>query len=241
MLPDVAPAPAEIPAPASFAPWEEILRSLAVSMIPDNYEQTKDWGKQNRVFDGINADVRGGNLRLAKRTAVVNQGLWRRYRVTLVDPERTIQLSIQDRGERQERQHLLISAQFQADVEARFELWALGVKGLNGTLQGIGTLRIDVACSYAIETEFDKGLPALKLVPQIDGLNLTLVDYRARQIGLLRGDIAKAVGDGSRGVLREIVNGQEEKLLKKLRADVVKKQDQLRIAPGDWLFSKSSK
>lgn len=232
------PVAEPIPAPASFGPWEEILRAVAVSMIPENYEKTKDWGKQSRVFGGINADVRGGNLRLAKRTTDVNQGLWRRYRVNLVDPGRTLQFSIQDRGERDDRQYLLISAQILADVEARFELWTLGVKGLNGTVRGIGTLRIDVACSYAIETEFDKGLPTLKLVPKIEGLNLTLVDYRAKQIGLLRGDIAEAVGDGSRAVLREIVNGQEEKLLKKLRADVAKKQDRLRIAPGDWLFSK---
>lgn len=227
-----------VPAPAAFGPWEEILRAVAVSMIPENYEKTKDWGKQSRVFGGINADIRGGNLRLAKRTTDVNQGLWRRYRVNLVDPGRTLQFSIQDRGEREDRQYLLISAQILADVEARFELWTLGVKGLNGTVRGIGTLRIDVACSYAIETEFDKGLPTLKLVPKIEGLNLTLVEYRAKQIGLLRGDIAEAVGDGSRAVLREIVNGQEEKLLKKLRADVAKKQDRLRIAPGDWLFSK---
>ena len=93
-------------------------------MIPENYEKTKDWGKQSRVFGGINADVRGGNLRLAKRTTDVNQGLWRRYRVNLVDPGRTLQFSIQDRGERDDRQYLLISAQILADVEARFELYA---------------------------------------------------------------------------------------------------------------------
>lgn len=229
------------PAPPSFAAWEEILKGLAVSLIPENYENTKDWGKQNRVFDGLNADVRNGNLRIAKRTAMVNHGLWRRYRVTLVEPERTVRVTVHDRGQVEDRQHLLISAQFEAFVDARMELWAMGVKGLNGSVHGTGTMRIDVACSYAIETGFNGALPELRLVPQIDGLNLTLVEYRARKIGPLRGDLAETVGDGGRAVLREIVNGQEEKLLKKLRTDVASRQDRLRLAPGDWLFSSGTK
>jgi hypothetical protein len=229
------------PEPPSYAVWEEILEGLAVSLIPEDYENTKDWGKQNRVFDGINADVRNGSLRLAKRTAVVNNGLWRRYRVTLVEPERTILVTIHDRGQRDDRQHLLISARFEAFVDARMELWTMGVKGLNGSVHGTGTMRIDVACSYAVETEFKGALPELRLVPQIDGLNLTLVEYRARKIGPLRGDLAEAVGDGGRAVLREFVNGQEEKLLKKLRTEVASKQDRLRLAPGDWLFSGGAK
>ncbi len=229
------------PEPPSYAAWEEILKGLAVSLIPQDYENIKDWGKQNRVFDGINADVRNGNLRLAKRTAMVNHGLWRRYRVKLIEPERTVLVTIHDRGHRDARQHLLISAQFEAFVDARMELWTMGVKGLNGSVHGTGTMRIDVALNYAVETEFKGALPELRLVPQVDGLNLTLVEYRARKIGPLRGDLAEAVGDGGRAVLREIVNGQEEKLLKKLRTEVASKQDRLRLAPGDWLFSGSTK
>lgn len=222
----------------SYAAWEEILRALALSLIPPNFEREIDWGKQNRATSGINADIRNGQLRLAKRTTLVNHGFWRKYRVTPVDFARNFVLTIRDLGERDDRQYLYISAQFKADVEARFEFWTLGVKGLNGSLWGVGTMRIDVACNYKVEPAVDNGLPAIRLVPQIDGVNLTLVEYTARKIGLLRGDMADAVGDGSRAILREIVNGQEDKLLVKLRAAVEKEKGRLTVSPGAWLFAK---
>ena len=222
----------------SYAAWEEILHALALSLIPANFEREIDWGKQNRAMSGINADIRNGHLRLAKRTTMVNHGFWRKYRVTPVDPGRNFVLTIRDLGERDDRRYLYISAQFKADVEARFEFWTLGVKGLNGSLWGVGTMRIDVACNYKVEPAVDNGLPAIRLVPQIDGVNLTLVDYTARKIGLLRGEMADAVGDGSRAILREIVNGQEDKLLVKLRAAVEKEKGRLTVSPGAWLFAK---
>jgi hypothetical protein len=226
---------------SSFADWEQILRALAVSMIPQDYENTKDWGKTKKTFDGVKADTNKGYLRLSKHESVVRHGLWKRYRVTLIDPDKTLKLALTDLGEANDRRRIRISSEFRAAVQGRVELWTLGVKGLNGEVRGTGAMRIDVLCNYRIASVVQDGFPALRLVPEIERINLTLVEYTADKIGVFKGELAEAAGDGSRAVLREIVDAQEKTLLRKARKAVAEQQDRLTLSPAQWWFSGDKK
>ena len=56
---------------------------LIEDAIPDHYEKEKDWGKTKNITVGI----RNKGIKLYRRKKPVNHGVWKRYRVSLVEPE----------------------------------------------------------------------------------------------------------------------------------------------------------
>jgi hypothetical protein len=232
---DEQPAAPAIASPIDIS-WSDIAREVALHVIPENYRDDRHWDKTEKVASGVRVKAKDGQIRLEQREKKVNHGFWRRFSMSLLNPEKTFQLDIKNVRKTPEgatRFDLFVSVR--ARCETQFALWTWGVKGINGTVESDVTVQALLDCSFRVESEFAEGsvLPAFALKPQFHSLDLKLSDVDTRKIGLLGGWVAEELGNGTRKAFEDLLQSQEKPVLERIRKSVAKNQDCLRLDPAE--------
>jgi len=229
------PAVSPAAAPTDFS-WAGIAREIALHVIPENYRDDRHWDKTEKVASGVKVKTKGGQVRFEQREKKVNHGFWRRFSMSLLNPEKTLELNIRNTRTTPDgatRFDLFVSVR--ARCETQFAMWTWGVKGINGTVESDVSVQALLDCSFRIDSEFkpDSLLPVFVVQPQFHDLDLKLTDVDTRKIGLLGGWIAEELGNGTRKAFEDLLQSQERPLLERIRKSVAKKQDRLRLNPAD--------
>jgi hypothetical protein len=214
-------ASATIPVPGSAAEPLGDVRSLSSFIeeivreaLPAEYEDRDDWGRKVRL--------------LSKR---VNHGLWKRYRVKLLNPEHRFRLELRNVRAHAGGMACEVAVTARARVVARAESWNYGVKAWSTDASTDVTVKIVADCELRWRTEerASEWLADLVLEPHVRDVRLRLTDVDVRRVGLLRGDAAEALGNGSRRFVEQLLERQEPRVLKKVRREAEELQDRLRI------------
>jgi len=194
----------------------ELLKVLLLESLRDDYVNMRHWGGTIKRFDGLK--IRG--LHISKRERDVPHGIWRRYKATLVQPEKTFdarvtQLEPLPSG----KIPFSIEITLRARCEATFAWWAYGVKGLNGTAVSHATLqlRMILETSPTIALNLNTPFPQVELRPTVKSVELELKDLDVDRLGVLRGDLAEILGKGSQQAVEVLIQKQEEKIRSKLQ------------------------
>ena len=199
--------------PADFS---ELLRMLLLESMKSEYADLRHWKRTVERFDGFH--IHG--IRISKRERDVPHGFWRRYKVTLIQPEKTFEAQVQQLAPTPEGAipfSILIS--LRARCEATFAWWAYGVKGINGTAVSDATihLRLRLETSPKIHFRLNSPFPQFDLRPRVTHVELKLKDLDVRKLGILKGDLAEVLGDGSRKAVEAMMQQQEGKIRDKLQ------------------------
>lgn len=220
-----------------------LVETIVREAIPREFEDDKHWGKRKKVVNGLDIETKRGLPRISKRERAVRHGFWRRYIVTLLDPQETLHLRIDNlrspaNGEF--RWDLHVSTR--TNVEARFEHWNLGVKLLNGSMDADATLHVHAACSLKIglETDEDTSSPVIVLSPTVHAIDLALPDLDVNKFGKAQGPVVREIGSGLEDIIEELLQTQEKSIRKKAQKTINKHADDLRIPIGEFFTSRWS-
>ena len=235
----VGVARADEPAPENERRLSELVESIVRAAVPRTFEDVRHWNKHEKVFAGVKVKTDGLNVRISKRTKVVRHGFWRRYTVTLIDPERTLKVRISD------VQSLggglwtfTVTADVRANVLVRFEHWNLGVKLFNTSSEANASLRLRSDCSLKVAVESDdKTGPVVVFTPDVKTVKLSLPNLDVKKFGELRGDVATDLFDGLENVIEDLLETQEGNVRKQARKEIARHQDDLRIPLGRFVTS----
>jgi hypothetical protein len=88
--------------------------------------------------------------------------------------------------------------------------------------------------SIQTETRPNRLIPDVVLDPRINRISLALSNLDVRRIGEIRGDVAEAIGDGSRRFIEDLLKAQEGRVLTKANEAIDKKRSSLRSST--WHF-----
>lgn len=220
-----------------------LVETIVREAIPRQFENDKHWNKRTKVVNGLDIETKRGLPRISKRERAVRHGFWRRYQVTLINPQETLHLRIDNlrspsAGEF--RWDLFVS--MRANVEARFEHWNLGVKLLNGSTNADATLNVHADCSLKISLEADaeSSLPVVVLRPTVHTIHLTLPDIDVHKFGKVEGPVVREIGSGLEDIIEELLQSQEKSVLKQAQKSIDKHEDDLRIPLPEFLTSRWS-
>jgi hypothetical protein len=217
--------------------WSEIVEDLVVNLIPENYSDDRHWGKTAKVSRGVRVRTKGGQVRLEQREKKVNHGFWRRVKVKLLDPEKTLQLEIRNvRVMEDQSTRFELSLKVRARCETQFAFWTYDVKGLNGSVESDVTVQSLADCSFRIETASKEGalLPEVAFAPQVHDLDLKLSDVDTRRVGIVGGWVADELGNVTRKAVEEVLQSQEPKILERIQKSIRKNEDRMQIDLNDW-------
>src|SRR5215475_8916108 len=65
----------------------KVVAGMIADAIPREYEKYKDWGNTKRITTGLDFKGHPWDPKIDRRKSDVNEGVWKHYRVTLVEPE----------------------------------------------------------------------------------------------------------------------------------------------------------
>jgi hypothetical protein len=224
-------------AEATPSSWSDVVEDVVVNLIPENYSDDRHWGKTEKVSRGVRVRTQGGRVRFEQRTKKVNHGFWRRVKVKLLEPDKTLQLEIRNVRTAEDgatRFDLFLTVR--ARCETQFAFWTYDVKGFNGSLESDVTVQARADCSFRIKTaaKEDSFLPEVEVEPQVHDLDLKLSDVDTRKVGRIGGWVADELGNFTREAMEDLLQAQEKKVLERIQKSIRKNEDRLRLDLNSW-------
>ncbi len=208
-----------------------LVEDIVRASLPQTFEDSRHWDKHEEIFSGFKVRNDGLNVRISKREKSVKHGFWRKYTVTLLNPDETFHLAVrhwQPIGEG--RYTFEVMAEVRVRVLARFEHWNLGVKLLNGSTEADASLRLRADCSlqWELARVEDQG-PVIVLKPDVVNIDLELGDLDVRKVGELRGSAAAELGNGLQDPIEDLLQTQEKSVRKQAWKEIERHRDDLRL------------
>ncbi len=218
----------------------QIAARLVAEAIPREYERAKDWGRTKRMTVGLRSSGNFFDFDIHRRKKDVRDGVWSKYRMTLVEPERhfDIQISnVRQIAPARIAMTLYVTAKVEGWVRTR--VYERGVHLVS--LEAVGTTSVklwidsEVAFESATSSAF---LPSLAMRPRVTNARIELDDFRLKRISDVRGAVAHEIGDGLRRVIEDELSGQN--LVSKLNRSIARRQDQFNLSPERLLGDQSA-
>ena len=218
---------------------DDFLTQLALDSMPVRYVEDKDWGKQKERWDGIKVSFKNGRLLTKRRKKMVNHGTWDRYEVSLVDPENSFSVQLNNFEETDSDRvtfDVIITAK--VNVVARQAKWVKGVQLYSISADGSAAVKLAISASLGSRLDVAKFPPDLIFDPRIEDAKIELEDFRIDRVSKAGGEFAQQVTRIVKSKLDKKVAAKEEKLVKKLNAKIEKNRDRLTLSANDAVKSK---
>jgi hypothetical protein len=203
---------------------------LIADAIPREYERYKDWGRTKRITTGVRSSGNFFEFDIHRRQTEVNHGVWKHYRVTLIEPDQHLAVRIDDlrsAGPGRVACTLLVAAKLHG--WARTKVYNRGVHLIALEAECDTSLQLALEVEVAIETAPSSLLTGIAVRPQVTSARLKLDDFRLTRVSDLKGPVARELGDGLRHLIEDELDGPT--LAAKLNRSIEKRRDRLQLTP----------
>lgn len=229
-------ASALVAADSKLSPNEALAglaKQIIIDSIPPEYEKSDNWGHQADFHVGYHWVHRGGRWHFDKRIKRLNDGLWRKYSVKLLNPQQNLHVRFTkarpgDKGRTAFK--VFLTAKLWTD--ARQERWRMGVKGLNFHVEAEATVEVRLDVEVGIDPVEDAALGTIEIKPRITGVGLRLVDLHLRKFDKIHGDLARELGNAAEDILAGELHKREEEVRKKINVEIKKNREKLTFSPS---------
>ncbi len=221
--------------PEMIAP---IIGPIIEEVIPRTYEGSKDWGKTTTIKQ-LHSDGNFFKFDIHRQPREVNDGVWKKYKLELVDPDKNLTVRIDNLHATESGQYaltLFVAAKIHG--WARTTVYEKGVHVISLEAEGDTSIRLWLDADVGIETVKSSLLvPGIELRPTITDAKLKFDDFRLTRISDVKGALAHDLGGLLRHALEKELSGP--KLVDKLNHSLEKHPEKLRFTP-DMLLGKST-
>jgi len=139
----------------------------------------------------------------------VNDGVWKKYRVTLVDPDKTFEIRIDNlKSLESGRYSLTLFIAAKVHGWARAVVYERGVHVISLEAEGDTAIRLWVDAEVGVETvQSSTFIPGVELRPVVTDARLKFDDFKLTRISDVRGAVAKELGDLLRNEMQKKLSG----------------------------------
>lgn len=221
------------PAASGLPAWSTLLRDLVDDTIPRDYEKRDGWGRETEIVTGVRVREKNGLPRISKRTKRVNHGVWKRYRIALVNPEEKLKFAVHDVRPAEGTAltfKVVVSARVRCTAQSEF--WNFGVQTGSATVQADATVRAVarfLVTSRDLKPDDDGWFTDIEYTLDADRVRIELDDFDVRRVGKLDGDLADGLGNTAQALLAEVLHGQEQKVTHRIRRELAKRDARFQV------------
>lgn len=210
--------------PATTSPLTAAFARILKDAIPREYEKEKDWGNTRNITSGLRRD----GLKLYRRKKPVNHGVWKRYRVRLIDPDENLAVQITDVQPGEDgRLRFTLQLRAELDLWARAKIYQYGIHII--ALEALGDAKIDLNldCEVGMRLQTNAGTAGVALDPRVVDARLGIVDFHLHRVSNAKGPIVRELGEELPNLIEDQLQGP--KFVKKLNRAIDKKRDRLEL------------
>jgi hypothetical protein len=207
-----------------------IVAELIAEAIPREYERAEDWGQTKRITTGLRSSGNFFKFDIHRRKSEVRHGVWKKYRVTLLEPEKHLAVRIENlRHIEPGRTALTLTVVAKVHGWARAKVYERGIHLIALETEATTTVRLSIDAEISLRSiPSGSWLPGVAVRPVITDARLALDDFRMARISDLRGTLARELGDALRHVIEDEFTGP--KLVAKLNRSIEKQSDRLQFS-----------
>lgn len=238
--PDQATGPqATGPTAQELRELSEWARWLCLMNLPANVEDTRKWGKQKRVWDGLDVKLDGLRIDTKQRWKLANDGTWSRYLIEFVDPAKELKVEVKKFQVESDGKKFRTSIWVVAPLKlfGRVNQFARDVQLISVSAKADALVMMKVDCEVEIKLLPVSFPPDVEFRPKVTDASIELLDFRMHEISQIHGEAAEWLGDGIREILDRKLAEHREKLVIKMNETIAKQQSKLRISASKWLSS----
>ncbi len=226
---DLADTPAQL---------QPLLVQLIMDIVPHDHENTKKWGSTKEIVSGLNVKLDGWQVRTKRRRKEVNHGTWKRYHVTLVDPQEFFKLQLLNLREESPGTvafELLVQARL--ETYGRLQEWRRGVRLFSVSANASADVVLNLDFRMTSKLDASHLPPDILLQPKVVAADMRLKQFKLNRIGKADGPVVREFGDGIEKLIRKKLEEKNEKLVSKINRQIEKNEDDLRFSFRDMVSS----
>jgi len=227
------------PTPEELVELSQWVRWLCLMNLPPNVEDTRKWGKQRRVWDGVDVKLDGLRIDTKQRWKLANDGTWSRYLIEFVDPAKELKVEVKkfeaDADGRKFKTSVWVVAPLK--LFGRVNQFARDVQLISVSAKADALVRMKVDCEVEIKLLPVSFPPDVEFRPKVTDASIELLEFRVHEISQIHGEAAEWIGDGIREILDHKLAEYRDKLVLKMNQTIAKQQPKLRISASKWLES----
>jgi hypothetical protein len=216
------------------AELEQMVARLIHRAIPLEYEKKKDWGATKEIAVGMRVEGKPFHYHYTPRTKAVNHGVWKHYRVRIIDPQKDLAVSVTNlRPLAGGRVGCTLQVDANIDVWARAKTYEYGVHLVSLEMEGDARVRLIVDGELGVRLQPTDRLPSVALDPLAKSARLVFDEFHVRRVSEARGPIVQELSGSVRRMLEDELDGPA--LTAKINKAVEKKRDRLSFSPAELL------
>ena len=180
-----------------------------------------------------------GRLHTKRRKKLVNHGTWDRYEVSLVDPENSFSVQLNNFQEDEtDRVTFNVVITAKVNVAARQAKWVKGLQLYSISADGSAEVQLTIAASLGSRMDVSKFPPDLIFDPHIEDAKIELENFRIDRVSKAGGEFAQQITRLVRKKIDQKIAKKEDKLVQKLNAKIEKSRDRFTLSAHDAVKSK---
>jgi hypothetical protein len=210
------------------------LSRLIENAIPLEYDKQKDWGATKSVDAGWNIEGKPFHWHALKREKTVNHGVWKHYKLKLVEPEKNLHVTLAAlRPLSAGRVAFTLNIETTIDAWARAKIYEYGVHLIALEIESDMQVAITIDGEVGVAMRSSDQGVMLALEPVVTDSRLQIRNFNLRRVSNAKGPIVHELGEGVSGLVQDELNGP--KLTEKLNRAIEKKRDRLAFRPAELL------
>ncbi len=239
-----ATSPAENKEPQNVDAGEKIdalITKIVLKNIPHEFKEEKDWGGQEPRWNGVNIRRDGLKIRTNRKKKMVNHGTWKKYHVSLLNPEEQFLISVKNMREAEDGKmafDVYVAANLK--IDGRQAKWVKGVQLYNVSVDGKTKVNLKATIELRTLMDVTKFPPDLVFRPEAKAVEISVKDFRIDRISKVGGEVAQQVTQIARGAIKGRLEKEEAKTVKKLNTEFTNNADKLRLSLHDAMSNKWS-
>jgi len=206
------------------------IRSVALMLLPQKFEDTKDWGDEKRIQSGLNVDFENGRLKTSRRWNMVNHGSWLQGAGELVNPETTFLLKasqLPDPDASTQRYQVNVSTKL--NVSGRQQQWNYGAMLWSVSAEATADISIDVTVDVKAEVVTTKKGSRLRFLPNVTQAAARLDNLKLHRISHVKGTAVKGIGELVEELIQLRIKRENKDLAARINKAIQKKPERLEI------------
>lgn len=216
---------------AEMAPGvAEIVRQALLAVLPEEYVDTKHWGK-HRAVPQIRWQQKGSRLRVDVQDKPVPHGTWTQYKVRLVNPDEQLRLTLSPPRLSQDGS-LLVDSRLNVRLAlfGRLSQWWYGVQLYSFSANA----EVDVTIAIRWNGRWQWHTMWGALVPMIqvraEDVQVHLDQFRLLRVSQVGGRVAEELGRVARRWLEDALEEQEPRLVAQINRQLERYERKVKLS-----------
>jgi hypothetical protein len=210
--------PQKADAKPDYTEFSRVIHKVAVSRVPRFVEDNSGWGHTVPIPPDLRLPRLRTMVKVGDRLELPD-GLWRKVRVSIKDPDKDIKIRVVDFKKLDNKKfRLALDIDGAASTTVEAQQWQKGLLLIGFNADADVTVGAYLECDVGVTLATVKFPPELKIEPAITTLKTRLNDFNLRQVSLRRlgkvldGEKAKEIGNQYKGILEEVLHAFEPQI-----------------------------